>query len=164
MTQKRTTVSKSFDSESIKLIYNIATASYDTVIKRIDSLESKYQNVTTLGVTLFLAVPVLFKVTEKSITSPMFIVSMSLLLVSIVVSIISRFIGKVTVLQPDSFDEQWRSFNSDEFMLHLIDYAGEHYRQNSKLLHQKWWLNFFSFILLMISLFTTLVWALGNRS
>lgn len=152
------------DYPSIEHAFPIAVASYEQMHKRLDAIDAKNQQITAFAVALFLAVPALFKPSFKGDLFVFFIVAMLMLIVAVIISLSSRYIGMVEILDPQKLYDNSLQLTETEFKRDIIYFAGEAFQNNSALLDRKWQLNLFSNLLLLSGLIMLLIWAAGNRS
>lgn len=143
---------------STDLVYNIALASYDNMIKRIDGLDGRIQTLTAFAVTACLAIPTLGKVQNLSFRSGWFWAAMFGMLLAVSVSAYARLTGQVRMLNPENLHKGSLHLPIATFKLYAISYAAESFKKNNEHLVSKWRLSVFCMVIFTLTLLCLLVW------
>lgn len=146
---------------SINLVYPIAIASYDNMIKRLDGLDGRIQTLTAFAVTACLAIPALGKIQNLSFRSFWFWGAMVAILLAAILSVCARLAGKVRMLDPENLRNGALHLPEHIFKAYAIHYAAKAFNTNNKRLKCKWRLSVFCMSLFTLALLCLLVWVAG---
>jgi hypothetical protein len=143
---------------SLDLAYEIAIDSYELLIKRIDALDSRLQNMLTFSITLLVAVPTVAKLREINFNSCCFVLGISYLIFSIVVAFYARLMGNIKVLKVKKIYENNLHLNESQFKHDIICWAQFDQEANIGLLKKMWELSVVSIILFALGLGLLALW------
>jgi hypothetical protein len=121
---------------SVELAYPIAIGSYDTAIKRLDALDSKLNTLLTFAVSVSLAVPVLANAKNLSFRSSWFITAAVAFVLGVGVTTFARLNGSLNLLDPRVIYDSYLDLDHWNFKRHTIDWAGDNWRHNQKLINR----------------------------
>src|SRR5882724_11106360 len=89
------------DFPSISLAYELAIASYDTLLKRLENVDGKIQSVLTISVTVMALSPALATARALSFRSVWFMVAIASATAVLALGSYARLWGKPHVLDPN---------------------------------------------------------------
>jgi hypothetical protein len=133
---------------SVEFAYPLATASYETALQRLDTLDGRVQGLMSFTATLMLAIPALASSKGVSFRSGWFMAAVLLFIVANLCGIAARSKGTIQLLNPASLYKKYLHLSEWEFKSYIIYWAGKHFEHNTNLLKQRqryliWMLIFF---------------------
>ena len=149
---------------SLELAYPLAVASYDFMIKRIDALDGRIQTLTTLAVTICLAVPVLGRTQNIPLNSFWFIGGIILLSIAIIISTYARFYGSIDTLNPCTLYQKTLHLPQEQFKVDIVNAAAKAYEKNKGTLECRWKLSVIATTIFAIALLMLSVWGTGSQT
>ena len=150
------------DTSSVDLAYDIAVASYDAAVKRLDSIDSRIQTLLAFAVS---ASAVVFSATAGRIPfhSLWFYGALTFLLASVSFGIYARWYGDIWLLKPNVFYERWLNKDSDTFKRDLIYWAGCDFIDNMNLVDRKWRLSIAVILFFSLEVACLAVWVVVHH-
>lgn len=118
----------------VDLAYPIARESQELMIKRLDALDGRIQSVLSLAFTVTMAIPVIATGKGLSFRSPLFLAGVAFFLVGVVIGFAARLYGQTRVVSPAGLFEHYLHLPEWDFKNSYIYWAGEHFRQNNRLI------------------------------
>jgi hypothetical protein len=148
---------------AIDLAFQLAVASQDAVIKRLDSVDGKLQTLLGFAAGLFAGIPAIGSAKGISFNSIWFYLAVIAMALAIVLSFIARLTGTVKMLNPSVLYQKWLNFSEREFKQKFIEYAGKAFETNNAVVYRKWrFTSVVSFILLLEAICLTM-WVVSGR-
>jgi hypothetical protein len=147
---------------SVDVAYDIAVASFDSVAKRLDTLDGRIQTMLAFALTAILAVPTLGKARDLPLTSRWFQGAMVAVFIAISISVHARLTGKVKMLSPTQLWDGWLHLSEWQFKKDFIFFAAKAYKANTALLNRKWRLSVLSMLIFALALILLVVWISGS--
>src|SRR2546421_1402277 len=127
------------DFLSIDLAYNIAVNSYDALVKRVDSIDGRLQTMLALFASVTATIPVIGAQRGLSFHSDWFQLAIAAMVAATIVTAIARLGGKVELLDPNKLNtNEWLRCSEWEFKNLVIQYAGQAFTANKRLVSRKW--------------------------
>lgn len=124
---------------SVDLAYQIAIASYDAVVKRVDNIDGRLQTMLALFASVTAVVPVLGAARGLSFHSRWFQAAVVAMVIATLVTAAARLAGQVHLLDPNKLNtDDWLRRSEWEFKNLIIQYAGQAFTVNKKLVSRKW--------------------------
>lgn len=155
------TISLQEQYPAVELAYPIALASYETVSKRADALDSRAQTLITFFSTITMAFPAITAGKGLSFRSPWFLGGMILFAVANAFGLLARLRGRLIVLDPKNIFDHYLTDNDWEFKKNTIFFAGENFQHNNKLiLRRAFYLNL-SCLFFAVEALALAAWAAG---
>lgn len=113
--------------------------SYQWMLQRIESADSRLQAVVTFIATTTFAFPALAATIRDDITfsGHWFILAMVCAAVAIVTGIVARIRGGVKLVNPDRLYNNWLDYSPWEFRKNALYWAGQDFRTNAVLIGRK---------------------------
>ncbi len=148
---------------AVGLAYQIAVASYDSAVKRLDTIDGRIQTILAFVVSITVAVPSIGGARGLHFSSVWFILAMMFTVAGIVIGIVARLKSTIQLLSPTRFVEGWLHFSEWEFQKNLIYCAGEDFKTNTTQLQRKWNYMVAVIILFLCEALCLLVWVLSRH-
>lgn len=126
--------------QSVALAYQFVLPSYDWMLRRLASVESRINNLLMLIATVTAGIPLVvvgLNGEAQHLNGWLAIWAFSLFALSISLGLIARAWGKIELVDPANFAEDWISRPKEEFWKWSVHYAGKHYNKNDKLISSK---------------------------
>lgn len=146
---------------SLELVYPLAVASYDTIIRRIDAVVTRVQTMTAFSLTTLLAVPILARAQDIEFNL-LFFAAVLCMLFAITVSVFAQWTGEVRNLNVEALRDDFLHLDKPVFQNYIIYYAAESYKKNVAVLTKKWRLGVVSLVFFALSLSSLLAWVLTS--
>ena len=143
---------------SVDLAYQIAVASYDSAVKRLDAVDGRIQTILALMVSVTVAIPSLAVARGLRFESIWFVLAMTCACVSIILGIYARLTGDIMLLSPTRLYEGWLHYSEQEFKTNLIYCAGEDFKNNTTLVRRRWGYMVWVIILFLLEALFLMVW------
>ncbi|HWQ32576.1 MAG TPA: hypothetical protein VNQ79_06815 [Blastocatellia bacterium] len=118
---------------AVSLAYDLAISSYETALKRLETVESRAQSLLTLGITVSLPVAPIASANRVPFNSKWFIIAVVAFGLAISMSMFARFYGRVILLHPSLIYSELLHCSEWEFKKNIIHYAGGHFEANRTL-------------------------------
>jgi hypothetical protein len=148
---------------SVDLAYQIAIASYDSAVKRLDTIDGRIQTILAFIVSITVAVPSIGGARGISFNSGWFISALVATVAAIGIGIYARLVGDIQLLSPARLYDGWLHLPESEFKKNLIYCAGQDFRANTALVQRKWNLMVWVIILFLLEALGLLVWVLSRH-
>jgi hypothetical protein len=147
---------------SIDLAYDIAVASYETAVKRLDSVDSRIQTLIAFVVS---ASAVVFSGTAGRVQfrSTLFALAILSLLGSVGLALYARWNGDTWLLKPNVLRERWLHKSETQFKTDMIYWAGCDFIDNMNLVDRKWRLSLYALILFALEVVFLAVWVAASH-
>jgi hypothetical protein len=124
---------------SVNLAYEIAIDSYDALVKRVDSIDGRLQTLLALFATVTATVPVIGAARGLSFHSRWFYGAVCAMVLATLVTAAARLAGHVKLLDPNTLNaDYWLKYSEWEFKSLIIQYAGQAFTANKRLVDRKW--------------------------
>lgn len=119
--------------------YDFVLPSYQWVVSRFESADTRLTAVLTLASTLTLGAPVIGKSVREDIsfTAPLFITAMVLFIAAAVVGLIGRLYGRLSLPDPALLYSETLHESEWEFRKNALYFAGVHFARNAKTIRVK---------------------------
>jgi hypothetical protein len=145
---------------SVDLAFQLATASQDAVIRRLDSVDGKLQTLLAVAVGITAGIPTIGSARGIPFNSIWFYLAVIAMVAALILSFIARLTGEVKMLNPNELYQKWLHFSEWEFKKNLIRFAGKAFEANNALIYRKWRLTILiSLILFLEAVFLT-IWVI----
>jgi hypothetical protein len=148
---------------SLSLAYDIAIASYESSVKRLDVIDGRLQTLLTFLVTATFIVPTLANTRGFSFCSVWFFEAMFYVVLAMLVGTYARLCGEVQLLNPDSIRINYLHLSEERFKLDIICYASGDYTANTQLIKKKWILTIVVASLFSLAAVFLGLWVLDTR-
>jgi hypothetical protein len=150
-------------SSAIDLAFELAAASQDAVIKRLDSVDGKLQTLLGFAAGIFAGVPAIGSAKGVSFNSIWFYLAVIAMVLAIVLSFIARLTGVVKMLNPTVLYQKWLNFSEREFKQKFIKYAGKAFESNNAVVYRKWRLTIVVSLIFLLEAICLTIWVVANR-
>ncbi|MGH8066883.1 MAG: hypothetical protein ACRERE_16925 [Candidatus Entotheonellia bacterium] len=149
----------------VKLAYDFVLPSYQWAITRFEAVDSRIQTLQAFIVTVILRLPTLATLIFRNIpfTSWWFIMACSLAMIAIMIGVIGRSWGGITLVHPQVLYEKWLHRQEWECRKDMVYFAAEHFEQNSNLVNRKGRLVTIMTILFLVEAGLLFVWVISAR-
>jgi hypothetical protein len=139
---------------SVELAYDIAVASNDGLVKRLDWIDGRIQTMVAFFVSITAAVPALAAARGVGFRSGWFYLAIALMILATILACKTRLSGEVALLDADKLNsDRWLSLSEWEFKNYMIQAAAQAFVVNNKLITNKWrWSVAISIVFLLGSL------------
>ena len=123
----------------LDLAYGMVQSSYDSVVNRLNAVESRIQAVMVFSVSFLLTAPLLVASSGVDITlaSLPSYTAAALAGVNLIVGTVMRTWGDINLLGFHEVRNYWLELTDDEFKLEAVRWAAEHYQRNTKTVNCK---------------------------
>ena len=145
----------------VDLAYPMAVSSYDTAMKRSDTIDGKLQTILAFVAVVTVAVPSIANARGVSFASYWFYFGLLFFISIVVIGIYARLTGAVRVISPDLLFEDWLHKTAWEFKKDFIAFAGNDFNHNLKLINYKWKLATLITVLFFFQVACLAAWVLG---
>ena len=127
---------------SIEVIYEFVLPSYDWAVRRLDTIERRFDHLLTLTFTLTLAVPVVTIAIAGAESQPNLlhwqgVVALVLFVATAMSGIVIRQHGELTFMNIDGMYDELGDLSPCTFKQHVAYYAGEDFARNMVFLKNK---------------------------
>ena len=127
---------------SIEVIYEFVLPSYDWAVRRLDTIERRFDHLLTLTFTLTLAVPVVTIAIAGAENQPDLLqwqggVALVLFVATAISGIVVRQHGELTFMNIDGMYDELGDLSPHTFKQHVTYYAGEDFARNMIFLKNK---------------------------
>lgn len=124
---------------SLELAYEFVKSSYDLMVIRFDSANSRIQNLLTWAIGITVAIPLFNKVVNDTGTfkSVWFILALLAFLAVVIIGVVGQRMGSVKLIDPKILYEKHLHYPEWEFKKNLIYWAGENFNSNNKAIEVK---------------------------
>jgi hypothetical protein len=144
---------------SIPLAYELAIASYETLLKRLENVDGKIQSVVTISVTVMALSPALATARSLSFRSPWFLLAMVAATAVLGFGSYARLWGTPHVLNPNELFNEFLDYQPIDFMKNMIDCCGQDFDHNKNILSRKWRLSVLITGLFFLQVLALVAWA-----
>lgn len=148
---------------SVGLAYQIAVASYESAVKRLDAIDGRIQTILAFIASVTVAVPSIGGTRGLHFNCVWFILAMIFTGLAIVLGIYARLTGDIQLLNPARFYDGWLHFSEWEFKKNFIHCAGVDFTTNTSLVQRKWKYMVWVIILFLLEAMCLLVWVLSHH-
>jgi hypothetical protein len=149
---------------SVELAYPIALGSYETALKRLDAVDTKLNTLLTFAVTVSLAVPVLASTKNLSFRSIWFIAAAIAFALGVGVITFARLKGSLWLIDPRVIYDSYLDLDQWNFKRHTIDWAGDNWRHNQRLINRNGMLASVAAILFALEAVAVGAWVVAANS
>lgn len=122
---------------SIDLAYPLAIASYEVILKRLDSLDARVQGMMTFAATMTLAVPVFLSNKGISFHSRWFWLTIFCFVAGSILGTLARIQGTLKQIDPGKLYTHYLGLSEAEFKKDTIYYAGVNLAHNNDLVEKR---------------------------
>jgi len=149
----------------VKLAYDFVLPSYQLAITRFEAADSRIQTLQAFIVTVTLGLPTIATLIFKNIpfTSRWFIMACGLAVTAVVIGVIGRSWGGITLVHPQILYEKWLHKQEWEFRKDMLYFAAEHFEQNAALVNRKGLLVTIMTILFLLEAGLLFAWIISAR-
>jgi len=138
--------------------YEIALASYDSIIKRIDVMDGRIQTMLAFAATTTAIVPTAAKAAGLSFRSYWLYFALVAFGLQLIFGTIARLAGTIRLLTPETLYHKWLHKSKWTFEKDLIHFASKDFYHNAKLLKLRWMLTVSISILFFVEVGFLLIW------
>jgi hypothetical protein len=143
---------------SVDLAYNLAVASYDSIVKRLDAMDGRLQTMLAFSATTTAVVPTVANARGLTFRSWWLYLALTSFVLQLIIGTVARSAGSIRLLKPESFYLKWLHKSTWEFKKDLIYWAGKDFNDNATLLERRWRSTVLISLLYFIEVFLLLVW------
>ena len=143
---------------SVDLAYDIAVASYDSIIKRLDVMDGRLQTILAFSATTTAVVPTVANARGLSFRSWWLYLALASFALQLIIGTIARSAGSVRLLKPETFYLKWLHKSHWQFKKDLVYWASQDFNDNATLLERRWRLAVSVSVLFFIEVLLLLVW------
>src|SRR5687768_13952072 len=118
---------------AIDLAYELAVDSYEPIIKRLDAIDVRLQNIMGFAATSLALVTSVASARNLSFRSVWFWAAVAAFLLMIAIGTIARHYGTVIMIDPASLDDEWLALEPSEFKKSFIEHTGKNWSLNNSL-------------------------------
>src|SRR5947208_12194211 len=113
--------------------------SYEWMLRRFDAIEKRIITLQNYATTVTLAVPVFAKsiVNNVGFDSRWFGLALFAFVVLMILGLLARTWGGLTHISPGIVFDRWLHLSEHEFKRDLLFFAGEHFKQNQKVVNRR---------------------------
>ncbi len=124
---------------SLGLAFGMVQSSYDSVVSRLNAVESRIQAVMVFSASFFFTAPLLVAASEANLTlnSPFFYTAGALALLNLAVGTATRALGTISYLGLNEVRDYWLVLTEDDFRLEAVRWAALHYERNLRTVNCK---------------------------
>ena len=140
------------------LAYDIALASYETMLKRLEFVEARLQTTLTYAATLTVAVPAVASAKGIPLTSNWLVTALVAFIIAAGLGTFARWVGEVKLLNPTLLFDEWLCCTAWEFKTDMVFYAGKHFEANRALIQKKWRLAILTSVIFFLEFLCLTVW------
>jgi len=151
---------------SVPFAYDFVIPSYQWVLTRFEAVDSRIQTLQAFIATTTLGVPAIATTMFKTIkfTSCWFLGAIGLAGVAIIIGLIGRSWGRITLANPRVLYEQWLHKPVWEFKKDMLYFAGQHFEKSSDFVNTKSRLVTVMSVLFFLETLLLFVWIAFARS
>jgi hypothetical protein len=147
------------DYPAVELAYPIALSSYESIVKRIDALETRSQTIMAFAATLTVAVPGITAGRGLTFRSGWFITAIVLFCIANIIGVISRLKGDIALLSPFKIYQTELHKTEWEFKKDAIYWAGVNFEHNNSIVLQRHSLVILMSFIFLLEAAALAVWA-----
>lgn len=117
---------------SVTLAFELSKGSYDIILKRLDAVETRLQNLlqTVAGFTTAVIAFIASNNQSKDFFSVWFIIAMAAFGIGMTLGVYARVSGKILAIDPDVLYQRWLEKSEWTFRKDYIFFAGQHFKTN----------------------------------
>lgn len=142
----------------VDLAYDIAVASYDSIVKRLDAIDGRLQTMLAFAATTTAVVPTAAKSAGLSFRSYWLYAALAVFAIQLLLGTIGRFFGRVRLLRPEVLFQRWLHKSTWLFKKDMIAWAACDFDDNARLLENRWRLTVAVSVLFFIEAVLLLLW------
>jgi hypothetical protein len=142
----------------VELAYELAVASYDSIIKRLDVMDGRLQTMLAFAATTTAVVPSVANSRGLTFRSYWLYAALTVFFVQLIVGTIPRFWGRIKLIKPEVLWQRWLHKSTWQFKKDYIYFASEDFNHNAELLKSRWWLTVAVSILFFVEVLLLLIW------
>lgn len=143
---------------SLPLAYDLSVKSYDTILGRVDGVDSRIQSILTLSIMVIALSPALATARHLTFSSVWFIAATVTAGLLLFVGSIARLTGTFVVIDPNLI-EPWEEDATGEFQRNFVIHAGHDFNKNCKLLTRNYWMSVIVNLLFFVEVILLIIWA-----
>jgi hypothetical protein len=143
---------------SVDLAYDIAVASYDSIIKRLDVMDGRLQTILAFAATTTAVVPTVANARGLTFRSWWLYLALTTFVLQLVIGTVARSAGRIRLLKPETFYLKWLHKSAWQFKKDLIYWSSKDFNDNAALLERRWRLTVTISLLFFIEVLLLLVW------
>ncbi len=145
---------------AVKYAYDFVMPSYQQMASRFDAADNRLTTLLTLITTLTTGAPVFAKAVRPDISlkSPFFISMMVLGIIAAVTGMFGRYSGRIVLTNPHFLFKNTLHESEWEFKKNAVQFAGEHFNQNSATLRRKGELGVWATVALLLEILCYVGW------
>lgn len=124
---------------AVKYAYDFVLPSYQWAIARMDAAVTRIQGLMMFAATVTLGAPVIGRALSDDVrfSSIWFIGALGLFVLSMILGLIAREYGTLTVTSPGVLYDKALHLSEWEFKRYIVYYAGQHFEHNQRLIEKK---------------------------
>lgn len=127
------------EKPTLDLAYQLAVASYEPLVKRLDALDARLQTVMGLAATTMALVSSVASARNLSFHSPWFWLATCAFALIIFLGNHVRHYGDIILINPKRINTtEWMELEPEWFKQYIIKQAGDHWEKNNALVLFKW--------------------------
>jgi len=145
---------------AVDAAYGFVLPSYQLLVGRFESADTRLTSLLTLSSTLTLAAPLFAKNVQPAISfrSPFFIFAMMVFLVAAIVGIFGRVAGSLALPDPMIMYQKSLHCSEWEFKKNQIYFAGEHFEYNVQAIRKKGNVALCLTVMLVLEIVAFVIW------
>ena len=148
---------------AIDLAYELAVDSYEPLIKRLDAIDVRLQNIMGFAGTNLALVTSVASARNLSFRSFWFWAAVAAFLLIIAIGTVARHYGTVIMIDPASLDDEWLALEPNEFKESFIKHTGKNWSLNNNLVSLRWKVSVWIGILFFIQILFLIAWIVVLR-
>ena len=123
----------------VDLAYGLMQSSYDSIMNRLNAVESRIQAVMVFSASFFFTAPILVTTSESDITlnSAIFYLAGLAALLNLIIGTLTRAFGKLKLARVYGDVQEWFDLPEYWFKVYAVEEAATHYRINVKTVNRK---------------------------
>jgi len=145
----------------VELAYPMAVSSYDTAMKRSDTIDGKLQTILAFVAVVSIAIPSIANARGVSFSSYWFYFGLLFFISIVAIGIYARLVGSIRVISPEMLFEEWLHKPAWEFKKDFIAFAGNDFNHNLQIISYKWKLTTLITIIFFFQVVCLTAWVLG---
>lgn len=150
----------------VEFAYDFVIPSYEWILTRFEAVDSRIQTLQAFIATVTLGIPAISHrmYSKISFTSCWFVSAMALAVAAVVIGLIGRSWGAITLASPKMLYEHWLHKSSWDFKKDMVFFAGQHFEKSSNFVNRKSRLVTVMSVLFFVETLLLFVWIVAARS
>jgi len=128
-------------SGGLNLAYEYVIPSFNWMLARSDSINSRLQNLIGFAAALTIGAPVFGKAVREHLVvvdSPWFLSAALIFVAIVVLGIVAARVGTITVMDPGVLNSKtWLNLSDQDFKMQALEWAAKHFEKNSTVINRK---------------------------